>query len=106
MIVTYEMDRMGCLTLRPVSQRWQRRITRHLQGFGAVPTPAPEGDSAWAESCRDGSVFLQTDYDVEAELESLRPSQARDVREGWPVRVRMDVRDYLGRVGYDATVLA
>lgn len=89
MIIEVEMDRMGCLTLTPVNDRIRRRFARHLR---AVYSPHA-----------DGTAFLQSDWDVEAFLtDHLRPAQARDVRRGWTVRVRIDPWLYGHYLGWDA----
>jgi hypothetical protein len=99
MLVRYSLDRMGLLTIKPVSARWQGRIARHLQANGTVPTPEDGDDSVWAESCRDGSVLIQEDYNIEAEMENLPVGKARDLREGYDVTVRMDDNTFLSMVG-------
>ena len=75
MKITATVDRMGCLTLRPVSQRRIDTYLQHLAEFGI----------------EDASVFLQADYDVEAFIAQEVPTRyRRDLREGWDVTFHVD----------------
>jgi hypothetical protein len=80
MLVKVAMDRTGCITLTPVSERWQKRFAVHLRKYYS-----PQAD---------GTAFLQADYDVEAFLADLPADKAEGVRQGWTETIRMDPWTY------------
>lgn len=88
MKVTVSMNRMGHLTLAPVSRAINGRLHSYLEQVG-MPDPDP-------------SVYIQLDYEVESFLDDLRPEVARDIREGWTRTIIMDPHTYGAYVGYDA----
>jgi hypothetical protein len=87
MLAAVEMNRFGHLEIRAVNDRITRRVVRHLASFKV-------------ES--DGSAYIQTDYDVDAFLADLPKRAARDIREGWPTRVRLDGYYFGCLIGWDA----
>jgi hypothetical protein len=87
-ILTVTQDRYGNIEAEPVNGRLRKRAVAHLAGFGAAP-----GE-------RDSLVYLQGD-EVEEFLADIPASAARDVREGWNVRVRVSSELFEALVGYD-----
>lgn len=86
MKVTASIDRMGFVTIRPVSQRRADAYLEHLAVFGID----------------DASVFIQTDYDVEAFIaQDVPPRYRRDLREGWDVTFHVDPWVFGHWLGYD-----
>lgn len=47
MLIALEMDRIGGLTMRPVSDRWRRKIVRHIQN--ADDEREYIGERAWRD---------------------------------------------------------
>jgi hypothetical protein len=92
MLVKVAMDRTGCITLTPVSERWQKRFAVHLRKYYS-----PQAD---------GTAFLQADYDVEAFLADLPADKAEGVRQGWTETIRMDPWTYGHYLGWDAHTVA
>jgi len=88
MLIEVETNHFGHLTARPVSDRIASRYAAFLRLQGA-------------SKHSDGSVYLQTDYDIESFLGDLPKRAARDIREGWTVRVR--IADFGAWLGYDAS---
>ena len=71
MLAIVEMNRFGHIEVAPVSERFQRRMAR----LSATDS--------------DGTIYVQ--HDVDTWLDStLARGAARDVREGWTVRCRID----------------
>lgn len=86
--IDVEMDSMGGLTLTPQSDRIRRKIIKHLSEFG---------------ESSDGTVYIQTDYDVEHFIDDQIPRNKRDeIYEGYEVSIRMDPWIFGHYVGYDA----
>jgi len=87
MLIEVETNLMGHLTARPVSDRIASRYAAFLRLQGA-------------SKHSDGSVYLH-DADIESFLGDLPRRAARDIREGWTVRVR--IADFGAWLGYDAS---
>jgi hypothetical protein len=88
MKVRISINRMGHLTLSPVSSEVSARLRRYLAKSGAE-NPDP-------------SVYLQLDTDVESLLSGLPAEVSKDIREGWDRVVLMDPRTFGSYCGYDA----
>lgn len=73
MIVEVEMDRFGCVVVRPLSDRMARRF-------------------------KGKTIFLQDPSDF---LEGLPKGKAESIRSGWTERIRMDESEYAVCVGED-----
>lgn len=85
MLVEVQMNRMGAVTLTPVSKKVRRQMRAHNQEWLGHP---------------DEDVYLQGDRGYEF-LDMLSPAQRRDVEEGWGATVRMDPWIFGHYVGYD-----
>jgi hypothetical protein len=88
-ILKVEQDRYGNIEVDPVNERLRKRAVAHLAGFGVAP-----GE-------RDSLIYLQGDAGEEF-LADMPASAAREVREGWRVRVRVSSELFEALVGYDA----
>ena len=80
-------DSMGCLYLTPVKQSYIDQIIEYLKEFNV--------DS-------DGSVFIQSDYDVEGFYEDCNARQRKDIQSGWGATMLFDAWTFLTWIGYDA----
>jgi len=85
-IKVYE-DRMGFLHLEPVKQSYIDQIINYLKEFNV-------------ES--DGSVLIQSDYDIESFYEDCSYRQKRDIQSGWGATMLFDAWTFLNYVGWDA----
>ncbi len=86
--IEVEEDRMGMLTLTPVSQKLQRRIERYLD----------EWNVSWV-----GSVLIQREDNIESFMaDQLSSAQRGEVREGWGVTILMDPWTFGHYIGWDA----
>lgn len=103
MLIRVQQNRMGDVTLAPVNPRWARAIVRHLRAMNAIPVADADDRSVWAESTRDGSVYLQGDAGDAFIIGDFMPRRKRrDVEAGYRATIRMDAYSYLTMVGYDA----
>lgn len=82
-------DSMGCLTLTPVRQSYIEQIKEYLKDFGI--------DS-------DGTVFLQSDYDIENFYNDCNARQRSLIRSGWGVIMLFNAWTFLTMIGWDANV--
>jgi len=80
-------DSMGCLYLTPVKQSYIDQIIEYLKEFNV--------DS-------DGSVLIQSDYEVESFYEDCTYRQKRDIQSGWGANMLFDAWTFLNYVGWDA----
>ena len=80
-------DNMGCLTLTPIKQSYSDQIVQYLKEFNV--------DS-------DGSVFVQSDCDIESFYNDCNASQRRDIKSGWGSIMLFDAWTFLTMIGYDA----
>lgn len=80
-------DSMGCLTLTPVRQSYIDQIIEYLKEFNV--------DS-------DGSVFIQSDYDIESFYNDCNARQRKDIQSGWGSTMLFDSWTFLTMIGYDA----
>lgn len=86
-LVEMRLDRMGCLTGRPVADRWAFRFAALCFSNGGPADP---------------SFFFQGD-NVREILEADIPARARvELEKGWLVRVRLDAWMVGHWYGYDA----
>lgn len=92
MLVSISQTRFGHLTVNPVNERRTRRYVNYLRTHG--------------DPRADGTLYLQTDSDIDSLLESIGPANAADVRNGWTVRIRMDEWEYATMLGHDANTIA
>lgn len=78
-IVHLELDRLGHLTAEPRSPAVDAYWRRYIRNAGGrVPRLG------------DGLVYVQQDENIESFLTDHVPARKRaDLRDGWPVRVRM-----------------
>lgn len=86
MLVKVSMDSMGAVHLNPVQSvhsKLRRAWRKHLAQFMDKPVT---------------TVYLQDATDF---LESLSPSQRREVELGYTIRIRMDAWVYANYLGYD-----
>lgn len=65
MIVSVDMDRMGCVTVAPVSERMNRRF-------------------------KSKTAFLQRESDIDCFMENVSSAKQKSIRAGWTERIRMD----------------
>jgi len=80
-------DNMGCLYLTPVKKSYIDQIIEYLKEFNV--------DS-------DGSVLIQSDYEVESFYEDCTYSQKRDIQSGWGATMLFDAWTFLNYIGWDA----
>ena len=80
-------DSMGCLYLTPVKQSYIDQIIEYLKEFNV--------DS-------DGSVLIQSDYEVECFYENCNFNQRRNIQQGWGATMLFDDWVFLNYVGWDA----
>ena len=80
-------DSMGCLTLTPIKQSYIDQIIDYLKEFNV--------DS-------DGSVFMQSDYDIESFYSDCNARQRKDIQSGWGSTMLFDSWNFLTMIGYDA----
>lgn len=71
MIVEVDMDRMGCVVIRPLSDRMSRRF-------------------------KGKTIFLQDPSDF---LEGLPKEKVKSIESGYTERIRMDEEEYAMRIG-------
>jgi hypothetical protein len=81
-------DSMGCLTLTPVKQSYIDQIIEYLKEFNV--------DS-------DGSVFIQSDYDIESFYNDCNARQKELIQSGWGSTMLFDAWTFLTMIGYDAS---
>ena len=89
MLAWITQDRFGNLNIDPVCKRRQERAFKHLTEAGAKP------ERKWSLVYLQGGAgdeFLDTDVSRKA---------AREVREGYNVRVRLSEELWNALVGYD-----
>ena len=80
-------DSMGCLHLTPIKESYIDQIIDYLKEFNV--------DS-------DGSVLIQSDYDVESFYEDCNYRQKRDIQSGWGATMLFDAWTFLNYIGWDA----
>jgi hypothetical protein len=80
-------DLMGCLTLTPIKQSYIDQIIEYLKEFNV--------DS-------DGSVFMQSDYDIESFYNDCSARQRKDIQSGWGATMLFDAWTFLTMIGWDA----
>lgn len=73
--VTASPDRMGNITVTPVSLRHCAKYAAHMKGM---------------TGSADSSVFIQEGGPAEEFLEELRPAKRRDIEAGWDVTFLVD----------------
>jgi len=81
-------DSMGCLTLTPIKQSYIDQIIEYLKEFNV--------DS-------DGSVFIQSDYDIESFYNDCNSRQRKDIQSGWGSTMLFDNWTFLTMIGWDAS---
>ena len=81
-------DSMGCLTLTPIKQSYIDQIIEYLKEFNV--------DS-------DGSVFIQSDYDIESFYNDCNSRQRKDIQSGWGSTMLFDDCTFLTMIGWDAS---
>lgn len=79
-------DSMGCLHLTPVKQSYIDQIIDYLKEFKV--------DS-------DGSVFMQSDYDIESFYNDCNARQRKDIQSGWGATMLFDAWTFLTWIGWD-----
>lgn len=82
-------DSMGCLTLTPIRQTYVDQIIEYLKEFKV--------DS-------DGSVFMQSDCDIESFYNDCNARQKQDIQSGWGTVMLFDAWTFLTMIGWDANV--
>ena len=80
-------DSMGCLTLTPSKQSYIDQIIEYLKEFNV--------DS-------DGSVFIQSDYDIESFYNDCNSRQRKDIQSSWGSTMLFDAWTFLTMIGWDA----
>ena len=80
-------DRLGCLTLTPIKQSYIDQITEYLKQFNV--------DS-------DGSVFMQSEDDIESFYYDCNARQRKDIQSGWGATMLFDAWTFLTWIGWDA----
>lgn len=87
MLVEVQMDRMGSMVLRPVSERVRAQMRRH--------------NKEWTGHSED-TVLIQREDNIDSFMERhVPPRKHSRIRQGWPEAVRMDPWDFGHYVGYD-----
>ena len=81
-------DRYGWLTLTPIKQSYIDQIIEYLKEFNV--------DS-------NGSVFIQSDYDIESFYNDCNSRQRKDIQSGWGSTMLFDSWTFLTMIGYDAS---
>ena len=77
----------GSLTLTPIKQSYIDQIIEYLKEFNV--------DS-------DGSVFIQSDYDIESFYNDCNQRQRKAIESGWGSTMLFDSWTFLTMIGYDA----
>lgn len=90
MLVSIRQDNIGGLIISPVNERLQRRYARHLRKF---------------DKHADGTIYIQSDFEVESFLQEYAPRHKRDIEHGWTARIRMDQWCFATMLGYDANTI-
>lgn len=85
--INVSQDGMGMLYLRPIKQSYIDQIIEYLRDFNV--------DS-------DGSVLIQSDYDVESFLDDCNSNQKKDIENGWGCNMLFDAWTFLTWIGWDA----
>jgi len=85
--IKVQEDRHGCLTLTPIKKSYIDQIIEYLKEFNV--------DS-------DGSVFMQSDYDVEGFYNDCNARQRKDIQNGWGATMLFDAWTFLTMIGWDA----
>lgn len=80
-------DSMGCLYLTPIKQSYIDQIIEYLKEFNVEA---------------DGSVLIQSDYDVESFYEDCTYRQRKDIQSGWGANMLFDAWTFLNYIGWDA----
>jgi len=80
-------DSMGCLTLTPIKQSYIDQIIEYLKDFNIDA---------------DGSVFMQSDYDIESFYDDCNARQRKDIQSGWGATMLFDAWTFLTMIGWDA----
>ncbi len=86
-LVEAEMDRMGNVTIKPVSTRIARKYANHMQEM--------TGNRTWG-------AFFQEGGPVSELLNEFPAKYRRDLEKGWPVRFKADPWTFGTWLGYDA----
>lgn len=73
--VSITMDRMGNIIMRPVSDK-------HTERF--VKEALERGESG------EETIFFQSGFGAEDILDELSPTQQKDLKNGWDIKVLMD----------------
>jgi hypothetical protein len=93
MLVRAEMDGMGNITVSPVSERWQRKFSRHM--------------AKWIADYRDNAeAFFQEGMGASEFMEDMTASQRKDLEAGWSVTYRLDPWIFGHYLGWDAHTVA
>ena len=97
-VIQAEMDGMGNITARPVSDVWAKLFCR---------TAAKNGGAAFAVWKSDGfAAFMQNGNAAKEFLADRTAVQRRDLRAGWAVRFKADPWVVGHWYGYDAHTVA
>lgn len=89
MLVTVTMDRMGCITARPMSRVWRKKFAAHMKDMTGR---------------RYSSAFFQGDYETPETITGHR--YYKELEKGWPVTMRIDPWEFGQWLGYDACNVA
>ena len=81
-------DRYGWLHLTPIKQSYIDQIIEYLKEFNV--------DS-------NGSVFIQSDYDIESFYNDCNSRQRKDIQSGWGSTMLFDDWTFLTMIGWDAS---
>ena len=85
--VNVREDSMGCLHLNPIKESYINQIINYLKEFNVKS---------------DGSVLIQSDYDVESFYEDCSYRQRKDIQSGWGATMLLDAWTFLNYIGWDA----